>query len=279
MKNDLAVDGLVIHTRDVGDHDRYLTVLTAKEGRITLLAKGAHSMRNQQGAVSQLYTYANFEFVRRGTLGVLRSGSPIESFYGISRDMDRLNLAAYFCEVAEEVTDEGVEAGDFLRLMLNSLFALSRSGYPIGVIKSAFEFRVACDSGYSPDLSGCAVCGKTERELFYLDVMNGVILCPECLKKRAQDRGNDRPTEEDELREAEVLRPLPLPALAAMRYIRSAPIERIFSFSLSDSEDLRLCSGATETYLLSHLGRGFDSLQFYHTMLPDEFSGDKGKQE
>jgi recombinational DNA repair protein (RecF pathway) len=49
---------------DRGDNNRYLSVLTAQRGRITLLAKGSHSLRGEQRAVSQLFTYANFEYYR-----------------------------------------------------------------------------------------------------------------------------------------------------------------------------------------------------------------------
>lgn len=259
-----SIDGLIIRVRDMGDHDRYLTVLTAAKGRMTLLAKGGRGLKGAQVPISQLYTYANFEYYTRGDFHILKGGTPIEPFYGLSEDLDRLNLAAYFCEVAYELSDEGEPAADLLRLLLNSLHAVSHSRYPQEQIKGAFEFRAAALSGYAPDLSGCRVCKKTQSDPFYLDVMNGSLICPECLSHAG---GNIKKGEyADELREAEILSRLPVAAVAALRYCLSAPLNRLFAFELAEQTDLQAFAKLTETYLLSHLGHGFESLRFYREL-------------
>ena len=256
-----AVDGVVIRVKDYGDHDRYLTVLTAS-GRMSLLSKGSRSMRGAQMAVSQLYTYGNFEYYRKGTaVPILKGGSALQPFYGLATDLEKLNLAAYFCDLAYETSDEGEEAGDLLRLLLNALYAISSDRYPADLVKAALEVRVSAISGYTPDLSACHVCGKNDAERFYLDVMNGSLICENCLhKKELLPRAEEDPTG------ASLLCPLSLSAVAAMRYLLSAPIERLFSFSLSDERERAELCKATETYLLSHLERGFDSLNFYHSL-------------
>lgn len=262
-----SVDGLIIRTRDMGDHDRYLTVLTAAEGRITLLAKGGRGLRGAQVPVSQLYTYANFEYYKRGDFKFLKGGNAIESFYGLSEDLDHLNLAAYFCEVAYELSDEGEPAAELLRLLLNSLHAVSRNLYPPEQIKGAFEIRAAALSGYEPDLSGCRACKKPQSDPFYLDVMNGSLICPECLSRAG---GAVRTgAYADELREAEILSRLPAAAVAALRYCLAAPLNRLFAFELTEESDLQAFTKLAELYLLSHIGHGFESLRFYHEMRGD----------
>ena len=263
-----AIDGLVIRVKDMGDHDRYLSVLTAEKGRISLLSKGSRSLKGSQMAVSQLYTFGNFEYYKRGDFYILKSGSPIQSFYALSTDMDRLNLAAYLSEVTGEITDEGEPAEEMLRLLLNSLYAISRDRYPQELIKGAFEMRAATLSGYAPDLGGCSRCGKEMAPHFYLDVMNGALLCPDCLRRQAPvKRGGES---YDEIREAELLCPISPSVLAALRYASYAPLARVFSFELKEREELLSFSKTAQSYLLSHLGRGFDSLNFYYAMKGDE---------
>lgn len=259
-----AIDGVVVRVRDMNDNDRYLSVLTAERGRITVLSKGSRSMRGSQMGVSQLYTYANFEIYQRGSLYILKGGSAIDPFYALSMDIDRLNLAAYLCDLTCELTDEGEDATDMMRLLLNSLYAISKDLYPQEIIKGAFELRAAILSGYAPDLEGCTGCGVREEEYLYLDVMNGAILCPACLKKRGAQKY--APAAYDDIREAEVLCGLSRAAYAALSFVASAPLARLFAFKLTDGEDLHLFSTAAETYLLSHLGHGFETLNFYRTM-------------
>ncbi len=259
-----AIDGVVVRVRDAGDRDRYLSVLTAERGRITMLSKGSHSLRGSQTAVSQLYTYGNFEFYRRGDFNILKGGSVSRSFYRLSKDIDRLNLASYLCEVTCELTDEGEPAGEMLRLLLNSLHCIEDEIYPQELVKGAFEMRAAALSGYEPDLSGCADCGRREAEHWYLDVMNGALLCSDCLKKRGSAAKHTGVY--DDLREAEVLCPVSAAVRAALEYCVHGPLSRLFSFELKDGEDLRVLAKTAQTYLLSHIGRGFDSLDFYNTM-------------
>ena len=259
-----AVNGVVVRVRDMGDHDRYLSVLTATHGRISVLSKGSRSMRGSQMGVSQLYTYGNFEIYRRGTTYILKSGTAIQPFYSLCMDIDRLNLAAYLCDVTCELTDEGEEAGDMLRLLLNSLYAISRDLYPQELIKGAFELRAAAISGYAPEIGGCVFCGNEMPEYYYLDVMNGCFLCADCLTKRTPTAHAN--TVYDDLREADVLCGLSRAAYAAFSYAVTAPMERLFAFELVDPADRELFSKAAETYLLSHLGHGFDTLNFYRSM-------------
>ena len=72
--NHETINGVVVRVRDTGDHDRYLSILTAEKGRISMLAKGSRSLKGGQTAVSQLYTYGNFEYYKRGDFNILKGG-------------------------------------------------------------------------------------------------------------------------------------------------------------------------------------------------------------
>lgn len=263
MKHESA-NGVVVRVRDTGDHDRYLSVLTAEYGRITVLSKGSRSMRGEQMSVSQLYTYANFEFYRRGSLYILKGGSALQSFYALTADIDRINLAAYLCDLTCELTDEGEEAPEMLRLLLNALYAVSHALYPQELIKGAFELRAAALSGYAPSLEGCAACGEEPLDDTYFDIMNGALLCADCLHEKGAQK-KETP-DYDDLREAEILQPVNRAVCAAMRYCIDSPIERLLAFGLTDPADTQIFATAAETYVLSHVGHGFDTLDFYKAL-------------
>ena len=254
-----SIDGIVVRMSDYGATDRYLSVLTASEGRFTLLAKGSRSMKSEQLPVSQMFTYCNYEYYTKGDLNILKGGSVIKSFYDIGKDVGAMALGCYLCDLACELSDEGEDAEELLRLLLNSLYALVEKRFPRDVIKAAFEFRAAAISGYAPTLDTCERCGSLREEM-YLDVQGGVLICPACLKNSAR-----HPQREEE-GGATPLCLVSEAVLTALRYCMQAPVSRVFSFQLKEAADREAFARLCETYVLSHLERGFSTLDFYRTI-------------
>lgn len=258
-----TTDALVIRVQNHGENDRLITLLT-REGRICVAAKGARSMKSKLSSLTQPYVYGNFEIVRKGSYSYIRSGMSYEMFYGLRDSVEKLFLSAYVCDLAYELTGEEAECGEIMRLTLNTLYAVTRGLRPLPQIKAAFELRAAAISGYMPELSGCEECGRENPENVYFDVMNGALICSECLEKRGRVQAGGS---FGDIREASVLTPLTPSALAAVRYVLGAPDEKIFSFALSGGEDMDAFCRAGEDYLLNHLGRGFDSLELYYSVI------------
>jgi recombinational DNA repair protein (RecF pathway) len=121
-------------------------------------------------------------------------------------------------------------------------------------------------SGYAPDMGECSMCGRDRDELFYLHIMNGALLCSECFSAKGKEVKKISDTTYDDIRQSETVIGLTPAVCAAMRYVLSAPLERLFAFGLEEAGDLEDFARATQSYTLSHLERGFDSLNFYHTM-------------
>ena len=58
--------------------------------------------------------------------------------------------------------------------------------------------------------------------------------------------------------------PLDASSLAAWRYVTEAPPKRVLAFSVTDAVSRERLSRATEAYILNHLERGFETLDFYN---------------
>ena len=255
-----AVDGLILKESVSGDNDKLIWVLTARDGRLSMTAKGARSVRSRVASVCRLFTYGNFEYYERNDRRWVSAGSVNESFFGLCSELEAFTLASYLSEIAFEITGEGVEAEEILRMTLNSLYCLENKKKPHWQIKATYELFAARESGMSPDLSGCCTCGCDEGSAFWLDVMNGAILCEKCMKKR----GMGAPIPEyDELSTRNILLPISGSTLGAMRYIMSAPVSRIFAFTVKDENCADELCRVAESYLVNHLERNFDTLDFY----------------
>ena len=261
-----ATDGIVTRVTDYGVSDKVINIITPEHGRIGVIVKGGRSPGGKTTAISQLFTYGNFEIYKKNSAYWLRGGSVINPFYDLSIDISGLALATYLCDLANELTDEddSEETREILRLLLNSLYLIGRRKKPNHLIKAVFELRAAAISGYCPELAYCAYCKEPHPDLMYLDVMGGKLICTECMSKRGKKA--DISKEFEDLPEASVICPISSSVVAAMRYIVYSPQEKIFSFNLKDDSELYDLGRACETYILSHLGRGFDSLDFYNAV-------------
>ena len=100
-------------------------------------------------------------------------------------------------------------------------------------------------------------------ENLWLDVMNGNLLCSEC-KSKSPTVSENTEQSTDEFQSKTLLYPLDAPSLMAMRYCASAPIKRLFSFSIKNEDSAELFYRAAEGYMLNHLERGFQTLDFYY---------------
>lgn len=261
-----AVDGLILRALDVGESDKLLTILTADEGRISVMAKGARSMRSKVMSLCHPLNYVNLEYYEKNDRRWLSGGSVNDSFFGLSSDLEGSALASYLLEVATEITDEGVAASEILRMTLNSLYGIQQRQKPIVQIKAVYEWFAASVSGFEPDLGGCAFCGKESADTVWLDVMNGRLICEDCLKKRSGLREADLV---DEYCVRNILLPLHPAALRSIRYVLSAPPERILAFRIQDGRAMEDFARSGEVYLLNHLERSFDSLDFYRLVTKD----------
>ncbi len=253
------VRGLVIRTVDIKETDRLVTIFTEEQGRITALARGARSLKSRKLAATMQFCYGRYVLYKQGDKLWVKEAELIENFFDIGQSIEGLALANYIAEVLSVVTVAEADR-DLLRLSLNSLYAISKKLYSVEKIKAAFEIRAISILGFMPNVLSCHLCDEGGGDFFF-DIMGGIIECRSCHNKREKGR-----IEHLDPHESHIVCILSEGAKTALGYCIYSPIERIFSFNISDS-DMHLFSRATEEYLLNQLEHGFKSLDFYKSVL------------
>ena len=242
----LVTKGLVLREVNYKESDKILTVLLEGQGRRTVKAQGCRRKNSPLAASAQLMVWSEMSLYDYQDRWSMKEGNPLEEFRGLRTDLTRLALGTYFAEVAEAVSEEGVETPGLLSLVLNSLYALDKLGKAEAVVKAAFEVKLACLVGYEPMVDACAVCGQQAVEP-QLNLSEGVLHCRKCRRELGEDS---------------ISLPLDEGSLAALRYIVGGDAKRLFSFRIAP-QSLPLLAGATEGFLLTQLERGFRTLDFY----------------
>ena len=237
-----TLNALILREVRYKEADRLLTVLTDTEGKLTVKARGALRKSSRTAAATQQLTYAEMTLFGNRGRWTVNEAVVKEGIDGLRADMEKLALGAYFAECMEALSVEEQPEPALLQLGLNCLYALSRDLYAQEKIKAAFELRLMCLSGYTPELGVCPVCGR-EPENPCLSLDHGCVCCRGCggMGEKAA---------------------LGAEALAVMRYLSTAPAKQLLSFKISDGA-LESLGDAAQRYLLRRTERGFSTLDYW----------------
>ena len=234
--------GLVIKEQTIGESDRLVTLLTADFGLVKAFVRRAKQIKSRLNSATTLFAYSDFSLYKSKDAFVVDDAVPVEIFFGLRKDIDRLTLAQYFAQLAYEMSAEEQPEEELLRLTLNSLHLLCKGEKSLAQIKAVFEFRALCLGGYMPSILACDNCGTYETEIMYFDTLEGKIYCENCPKAGAAM--------------------LPKNVITAVRFICLTEPAKIFSFSLSD-ENIVLLADIAEKYTMSRIQRKLSALEFY----------------
>ena len=244
----LTTKALVLREVKYKEADKILTVLTEREGKLTVKARGALRKGCKYGASAQALTYAEMTLFGNAGKWSINEAETIEQFLGLREDISALALGSYFAEMLEAVSDEDIPNPELLQLGLNSLYALSRALYPAAHIKSVFELKLMGLCGFEPQTEFCPACGKQPPRDPVFSLNGGSVHCRSCPPGTAG-----------------VSLPVSAETLDAMRHIAAAPPKRVFAFQIPDAAEKQLADLA-EAYSAVQLERGFGALDYWKSL-------------
>ncbi len=246
----IKTDGIILRETMTGEQDRLVTVLTRSNGVIKAFVNGARNPKNKNVSSTGLLCYSDF-FINKTQKGVyvIREATAKEMFFSLRDDIVNLSLAQYFAELTYELAPREEDSSEFLSLILNSLYLLSKGRRNRKIIKSVIELRMLSIAGYMPSIAYCQNCGTFESDVMYFSAYTGELYCELC-------KGTQKLTK------------LGLGTVTAMRHICLSDSEKIFNFKLPD-EGMIALSDVTERYLINITSRKYKTLAFYKTMADD----------
>ncbi len=240
-------DGIVIKEGATGEQDRIVTVLTRDRGVIKAFANGARNPKNKNVSSTGLLCYSDF-LINKTQKGVyvIREATAKEVFFSLRSDIVRLSLAQYFAELTYELSPREENSGEYLSLLLNSIYLLAQGKRNLRQIKAVLEMRMLSIAGYMPGVVACGNCGSFESEIMFFSTVTGELFCENCKPLEKTVR-------------------LPLGVVTAIRHICFSESPKIFSFTLPD-ESIALLSAVTEKYLRNITARRYKTLDFFNMM-------------
>ena len=249
-KQHLMTDGLILREYDtLAEADRFVAILTRDKGIVRASARGAKRMKSRSGSATQPLCYARLSLIPGRDKYIIEDAQPIEVFFSLRQDVERLALAQYFCELALHLCPTDAPATDHLRLLLGGLHYLATGQKEPLLIKAVVEGRLLSLEGYMPDLTGCCRCGEETLPMWFSPAA-GTLTC-------AHHAG-----QEDALE-------ISAGVLAALRHVLYGDPKRLYSFVL-EGEGRKRLAAAAEAFVAVQLERGFRTLDFYKSLQVQE---------
>ena len=179
-------EGVVLKTIKLGEADRIVTLFTRENGKVRAVAKGIRKTKSRFGGRLEPFTRANLIIYKGRNLDTITSVDVMDSFDSIRKDYLKLTSAAALVEVVEKITPERESLVPVYKLLVEGLEALATR--PLQTIVPAFLVKLLSLSGYHPQLTSCAGCGRVDDLGGFSPGLGGAV-CEDCWR---EDRDSQR---------------------------------------------------------------------------------------
>ena len=145
----------------------------------------------------------------------INSVEPIEVFYNLRIDLDKLKYAVHINKIIQDVTQENQNCYKILQLLLNTLYTISETDKNLDLVLSIFKLRLLCILGFTPKIMECTNCDEKEK-LNFFSIKDSGFKCEACSR---QDKSSIFMSESTK---------------NAIKYTITAPAKKIYSFNIKD---------------------------------------------
>ena len=158
MQEYVEVMGLVVKSAPMGEYDKRVTILTRERGKIAAFARGARRPGSKLMARTNPFCFGTFKLYE-GKSSYTRVDAEISNYFDSFReDLEGAMYGMYFLEVADYYTRENNDEKEMLKLLYQSLRALSIASIPNELVMYIFEIKALVVNGEFPGI-------RTEWEL------------------------------------------------------------------------------------------------------------------
>lgn len=245
MAQTCALTGMVLKTAPAGEYDKRIILLTREYGKVTAFVRGARRPKSALQAATDLFCFGKFEAYEGREAFTIVKAEITNYFRELYEDLDKTWYGCYFLEMAEYFTQPyNAEGKQQLKLLYQTLRALSVPSLEHRLVRRIYELKTLTLYGVYPNVFSCVKCGKKE-DLHWFNPQDRGVLCDAC---RGKHTGY----------------PLDAAALYTLQYIISSPIEKLYTFRVTETV-FDMISRCLDAYLKLYVDREFKTLAF----LPD----------
>ena len=213
----IKTKGIILSENNMDDFDKMLTMLTPGMGKISCAAKGARRPKSLLLGGTQFLCFGEYVLYKGGETYNINSCEPIEVFYNIRTDLDKLKYAVHITKIINDLAYENQNCYRILQLFLNTLYVISEKDKDLNLVLAIFKIKLLSIIGYMPNVQCCSNC-KTKENIDSFSFKQDGFLCKDCSK---QDTSAIHISENTK---------------CALQYIIFSETKKIFSFNMPEAD-------------------------------------------
>ena len=152
MQDLLTMTGLVLKAEPVGEYDKRVVILTRERGKLAAFARGARKQNSRLLAPTCPFSFGQFGLYAGRNSYTLTEASISNYFEALRKDFEGTCYGMYFLEICDYCARENNDERELLKLLYQSLRALSAASIPKELVRYIFEIRTIVINGEFPGL-------------------------------------------------------------------------------------------------------------------------------
>lgn len=241
MNQGVKVTGMILSATPIGEYDKRLVILTKEKGKISAFAKGARKQNSPMMGTTNPFSFGEFLLYEgRNSYNVMQANIS-NYFMELSTDFEGAYYGFYFMEIADYYTKEYNDEQEMLKLLYQTMRALSSGKIKRELVRYIFELKSLVVNGEAPEVFRCANCGVADRKMVFSSKNHGTI-CEECVGIAPDGI------------------PVSKATLYTLQYIVTSTIEKLYTFTVSE-EVLGELKKVMKQYTSIQFDKKFKSLE------------------
>lgn len=160
--------GIVLSSTPIGENDRRLVLLTKENGKLSAFARGARRPNSALLAASMPFSFGVFYYYSGRTSNTITQAEIKNFFPKLHEDLTAAYYGLYFMEITEYYTREYNDEMDMLKLIYQSLRALSNAHLKKRLVRCIFEWKTLVVNGEYPDVTSMALSDTVRYTLQFI---------------------------------------------------------------------------------------------------------------
>lgn len=174
-----AVEGFILKETPYGETSKIINIFTKEHGLISVMCKGAKSVKSKNRALTLRFTYAKFNiYYKENKLSTFANADVINPLKKINSDIVLISYLTYLVDLSSQVLKQSNDKtiyDDFINIVLKMEMGLD----PL-VLTNILELKYLKFLGVDVNINECVECGN-KTNIATINGDKGGFICAHCM--------------------------------------------------------------------------------------------------